>query len=148
MRRLIIFIFVFLVAATAQAEELLMVRSHQKFPEAMLTLQNALDEHGYTVTRVQRVDIGLTGMGYHTDKYRVVFFGKTDEVHYLAKKYPTLIPYLPPKISIFAENDETVLVTAKPSLYEKMIHNKKDEEIFLRWQKDFQSVFDEVRNTE
>jgi uncharacterized protein (DUF302 family) len=148
MRRLIVFIFVFLVAITAHAEELLMVRSHQKFPEAMSTLQNALDEHGYTVTRVQRVDVGLTGMGYRTDKYRVVFFGKTDEIHYLTKKYPVLIPYLPPKISIFAENEETVLVTAKPVLYEKMIHNKKDEKIFHRWQKDFQAVFDEVRNTE
>ncbi len=62
------------------ASDLIMARSHEKFPEAMLTLQTSVKEHGYTVARVQRIDIGLTGMGYKTDKYRVVFVGKADEI--------------------------------------------------------------------
>ena len=58
------------------ADDLLMVRTQQTFPEAMLTLQTSVKDHGYEVTRVQRIDIGLTGMGYKTDKYRIVFVGK------------------------------------------------------------------------
>ncbi len=60
-------------AATTSASDLLMVRSQQGFPEAMLTLQTSIREHGYAISRVQRIDIGLTGMGYKTDKYRIVF---------------------------------------------------------------------------
>ncbi|HEY9149909.1 MAG TPA: DUF302 domain-containing protein, partial [Gammaproteobacteria bacterium] len=50
-----------------QAEGLLMVRSAQSFPEAMLTLQGAIELQGYTLSRVQRVDIGLTASGFTTD---------------------------------------------------------------------------------
>ncbi len=135
------------MAITAHADELIMVRSPQKFPEAMLTLQTSVKEHGYNITRVQRIDVGLTGMGYKTDKYRVVFVAKPDEIHYLVKKYPQLIPYMPPKVSIFAENDETVLVTANPNIYAELV-DEEDKVLFRRWYSDIQSVFDDIRNAE
>ena len=146
--RSLLFVVFLLQAFAVQAEDLIMVRSQQKFPEAMLTLQTSVKEHGYTVTRVQRIDIGLTGMGYHTDKYRVVFIARPDEMHYLIKKYPVLIPYMPPKVSIFAENNETLLVTANPGLYADMINDEQDKAIFTRWQSDIQAVFDDVRNAD
>ena len=127
--------------AAVIASDLIMARSHEKFPEAMLTLQTSVKEHGYTVARVQRIDIGLTGMGYKTDKYRVVFVGKKDEIQYLTKKYPDLTPYMPPKVSIFAEDDDTVIVTVNPVVYKEMIDDEKDRRIFDRWENDVYSVF-------
>jgi uncharacterized protein (DUF302 family) len=109
------------IAGSASASDLLMVRTQQNFPEAMLTLQTSIKDHGYEITRVQRIDIGLTGMGYKTDKYRVVFVGKPGEIQHLVDKYPVLSAYMPPKISIFAEQDETVLVTINPMVYADMI---------------------------
>ncbi len=147
-KRLLIALLVVLPSAVASAADLIMVRSQQKFPEAMLTLQGSVTEHGYAVTRVQRIDIGLTGMGYKTDKYRVVFVGKPDEIHYLTSKHPNLIPYMPPKVSIFAENEDTVLVTANPKLYAQMIDDEQDKLIFQRWESDIHSVFDDIRNAE
>jgi uncharacterized protein (DUF302 family) len=123
------------------ASDLIMARSHERFPEAMLTLQTSIREHGYKVARVQRIDIGLTGMGYKTDKYRVVFVGKKDEIQYLTKKYPDLTPYMPPKVSIFAEDEDTVVVTVNPSVYKEMIDDEEDERIFDRWENDVYSVF-------
>jgi uncharacterized protein (DUF302 family) len=123
------------------ASNLIMARSHEKFPEAMLTLQTSIKEHGYTVARVQRIDIGLTGMGFKTDKYRVVFVGKKDEIQYLTKKYPELTPYMPPKVSIFAEDDDTVVVTVNPAVYKDMIDDEEDRRIFDRWENDVYSVF-------
>jgi len=124
------------------ASDLIMARSHEKFPEAMLTLQTSIKEHGYTVARVQRIDIGLTGMGYKTDKYRVVFVGKKDEIQYLTKKYPDITPYMPPKVSIFAEEGDTVIVTANPNIYKAMVDDK-DKGMFDRWENDIYSVFKE-----
>ena len=129
--------------AAVIASDLIMARSHEKFPEAMLTLQTSISEHGYTVARVQRIDIGLTGMGYKTDKYRVVFVGKKDEIQYLTRKYPRLTPYMPPKVSIFAEDDETVVVTANPFIYKEMVDDEKDKLIFDRWENDIYSVFND-----
>jgi len=130
------------------ADDLLMVRTRQAFPEAMLTLQTSVKEHGYQITRVQRIDIGLTGMGYKTDKYRVVFVGKPEEIQYLVDQYPVLAAYMPPQISIFAEHGETVFITANPNIYADMIDNEKDKVLFKRWESDVYSVFDDLRNAE
>lgn len=137
-----------MLSEVSMASDLLMVRSRQSFPEAMLTLQTSIREHGYQVTRVQRIDVGLTGMGYKTDKYRVVFVGKPDEIHYLVDKYPVLAAFMPPQISIFAEGSETVLITANPLIYAEMIDDPKDKILFRRWESDVYSVFDDIRNAD
>jgi len=145
------YLLVFMLCGFASplfAGDLLMVRTKQTFPEAMLTLQTSVKEHGYAITRVQRIDIGLTGMGYKTDKYRVVFVGKPDEIQYLIDKYPVLAAYLPPQISIFAEEGETVLVTANPMIYAEMISDEADKVLFQRWESDVYSVFDDIRDAE
>jgi len=147
LRYLVVFVFMSCVVP-ATAADLLMVRTQQSFPEAMLTLQTSIREHGYKVTRVQRIDVGLTGMGYKTDKYRVVFVGKPKEISYLVNKYPVLAAYMPPQISIFAEDDETVLVTANPMIYAGMISDDKDKVLFRRWESDVYSVFDDIRNAD
>lgn len=130
------------------ANGLLMVRSKQVFPEAMLSLQTSIAEHGYRVIRVQRIDIGLTSMGYKTDKYRVVFVGKDDEFQYLINRYPLLAAYMPHKISIFAEGDTTILVTTNPAIYMEMVDDEKDKILFKRWESDIHSVFKDILNAE
>ena len=148
LRQLLFFTFLTCSSLSVLASDLLMVRTQQSFPEAMLALQTSVREHGYAVTRVQRIDIGLTGMGYKTDKYRIVFVGKPKEIQYLINKYPVLAAYMPPKISIFAEHDETVLVTANPKIYADMIDDDRDKILFKRWESDIYSVFDDIRTAE
>ena len=132
----------------ACAEEIVMARSTLPFPEAMLALQDSIREHGYTLSRVQRVDIGLTGMGYKTDKYRIVFAGKPEEIRYLTERAPELVAYMPPKISIFAEGEQTILVTAHPRLYAEIAGDSVDPVIFERWTNDLLSIFHDVRMAE
>jgi uncharacterized protein (DUF302 family) len=131
-------------ATTASAEDMIMVRSVLAFPEAMLVLQESIAAHGYTVTRVQRIDVGLTGKGYQTDKYRIVFAGKLDEIRMLTEKAPQLIPYLPPKISIFAEGDQTILVTLNPGVYARIAGGAIDPVFFARWESDLRSILHDV----
>ena len=128
----------------AVAEDMIMTRSVLAFPEAMLALQASIAAHGYTVSRVQRIDIGLTGMGYKTDKYRIVFAGKIDEIRELTRKAPQLTPYLPPKISIFAEGDQTILVTINPKEYAAIAGDAVDPVFFDRWESDLRSIFYDV----
>lgn len=134
-----------LLNSAVAAQDLYMVRSEQSFPEAMVALQEAITAKGYTISRVQRVDIGLTASGYKTDKYRVVFFGKFDEVRDMTSKHLFLAPYMPLKIAIFAEGDNTIILA--PSF--KNLSRYSDEpdvsESLARWETDVASILEMVR---
>ena len=132
---------------TSQAEQLLMARTKQGFPEAMSKLQETLIKFDYKVSRVQRVDIGLTKSGYATDKYRVVFFGKEQEVALISEKYPHLIPYIPWKIAIFAEQEDTLLVTANPMQFSNKQYPGA-EKYLLKWEKDIEQILNIMRNAD
>lgn len=133
-----------LVMPWCAAESLYMARTQQSFPEAMSKLQEVLRDTGYTVSRVQRVDIGLTKSGYQTDKYRVVFFGKQDEISEITAKYPHLIPYIPWKIAIFAEGDDTLLVTANPLRFTNAKYPQATRYL-QKWDSDIQKILTLMR---
>lgn len=133
------------LASAACADQLLMIRSGLSFPEAMLTLQNAITARGYKVTRVQNVDLGLTKTGYQTDNYKIVFYGKTEEVVQLTAKHPELIPYLPLNVAIFSERDDTLLVTNRPGVLADFFPDPELKSTFMRWEKDLTEIVNEVQ---
>lgn len=135
---------VMLLSNNSIADDLLMARTEQSFPEAMLKLQETIKNQGYTVSRVQRIDIGLTASGYQTDKYRVVFFGKYEQINDILNRYPHMIPYLPLKIAIFSEEDETLLIAASPRQFE----DEKYPELNIildKFEQDMQAIFSVMR---
>ena len=131
----------------AQADELMIVRSAQNFEDAMSTLQAAIKEQGYKVSKVQRVDVGLEAKGYKTDRYRVVFYGKPEELEALVAQYPDLVPYLPLSIAIYAEEGNTILTTARPALLKQFYPEADLKPIFERWERDLKKIFNTVRET-
>lgn len=139
------FMLVLLMSPMLAAEDLYMVRSQLSFPEAMTVLQQAISDSGYQVSRVQRVDIGLTTFGYKTDKYRVVFFGKLAEIRELGDQQPDLLAYLPLKIAIFAENEETILLSSSFAHLRSFYSSPELLASFDRWETDIQSILDRVR---
>ena len=147
MRYVIFLIAVLLAPALAQGNELYMVRTQESFPEAMLRLQQTIKDHGYQLSRVQRVDIGLTTSGYKTDKYRVVFFGKIEELTRVSQTHPQLLAYLPLKIAIFAEGTDTLLVAADPEVLFGTV-DPKLQEMIHRWQQDLDSIFRHMRDAD
>ena len=46
-------------------------------------------------------------------------------------------------MSIYAEADDTVIVTPDPSIFKDMIDDDKDKLIFDRWESDIHSVFND-----
>ncbi|ROR34403.1 DUF302 domain-containing protein [Inmirania thermothiophila] len=135
----------FFTTAAARAADLLMVRSPEPFPEAMATLQEAIREAGYTVSRVQRVDVGLAAMGYRSDKYRVVFFGRAGEVDRLAEHHPQLIPFLPLKIALFAQGEETLAVALDPRRLAGFFDDPALAPVLQRWAADLERILARVR---
>ena len=146
LRRSVVAWLLLLLAPLAEAgENLLMARSALGFPEAMLALQESIRTHGYTLSRVQRVDIGLTAAGFETDKYRIVFYGKTDEIQRLTRERPELIPFLPLNFSIFAEGDQTLVVAMNPVYLEPHCEDPEFHTLLRRWESDVRSILADLR---
>ena len=146
--RLLAGLLLWVVATVAAADDMLMVRSSEPFEETMLLLQEAIGAEGYTLSRVQRVDIGLTEFGYKTDKYRVVFFGRPVEIRELSASYPELIPHLPLQIAIFAEAEETLLAAANPTDLGEAYGDPALTALFARWEQDLRAILERVRRKE
>jgi len=127
------------------ADEMLIVRSGRDFEETMASLQTAIAARGYKVTRVQRVDVGLEAKGYQTDKYRVVFYGKADELALLAERHPELIPFLPLSVAILAEGSQTLVTTNRPGALKALFPAPELVPTFDRWERDLVGIFSEVR---
>jgi len=149
LRNLLMGLALFGLCLPAQAiitGELIMLRSEKPFNEAMESLQRAIKKQGYSVTGVRAVDQGLAESGYKSDKYRIVFFEKTGEVDALTESYPELLPYLPLKIVVFAEADETLLVTSDPATFIDMFPSSRLQELFRRWHDEVVNIMQAVQN--
>ena len=133
------------LAAPAAADRLLIFRAPQSYPEAMSALQTAISAHGYKITRVQNIDVGITKTGHTIDYYKVLFYGKPDEMLALTREHPELIPYLPLNIVIFAENTNTLVVTNRPGMLKDFFPDPTLKPMFMRWENDLIEIFDEVR---
>lgn len=129
-----------------RAEGILMARSAVSFDEALPALTRSIEEHGYSVAHIQKCDGGLRGFGYQTDKYRVVFFGKLDEVRELTRRHVELAPFLPLKMAIFAEREETVLSIVNPKALAVFYDEPALRTQFDRWESDIRSVLKEMRS--
>lgn len=128
------------------AETILMARSHNKFDVTLEAAKKSLAEHGYTVSHIQRCDGGLKSFGFTTDPYRLLFFGKPEEVRSLTKKYPEIIPYLPLKLAVFAEGDDVLVAIFNPEELAKLFKNDELKIQFLRWKSDFVSILNDINN--
>jgi len=145
MNRLTAVFLLMIMMGSAQAENILMARSPNNFEVTLQEAQKSLEEHGYTVAHIQRCDTGLGEFGYKTDRYRLLFVGKGKEVRYLTEKYPALIPYVPLKLAIFAEEEETLAAIFNPEELGKLFPQKELKIQFSRWKNDLTSILDDIR---
>lgn len=137
-----------LAAQPARADQLLIVRAQQAYPESMATLQNAISTRGYKITRVQNIDVGITKTGHTIDYYKVVFYGNPEEVARITREHPELIPYLPLNIVIFAEDANTVVAASRPSVLAEFFPVPELKTLFMRWEDDLVNILDEVREAQ
>ncbi len=136
------------VTGTAMADEsILSARSAYDFDATLDKLKDIIEKHGYTVAHVQLCDGGLKKMGYETDHYQVVFFGKIDEVREMSEKHPELVPFMPFKALIFAEGKQTVVSIVNPeSLLEldPQLETLRDE--LQSWRMAFEGILNDIRS--
>lgn len=133
------------VSVPVLADTLFMVRMDKPFPEAMALLQSAISSRGYTITRLQQVNENLEKREYKSDMYRVVYFGKHDEVRKVTAINPEMISFLPLNVTIFAEGEQSILISSHPQSLQKFFPDPELKPVFQRWENDIEAIMDEVR---
>ena len=101
-------------SAAVSADNMIMGRAALRAEIVLEYVKSSIEEHGYSIAHVQLCDGGMKDFGYTSDVYRVVFFGKIDEVRRISESHPELVSYLPLKIAVIAEKDETLLSVLNP----------------------------------
>ena len=140
-------VYLLLTTTAAANEDILTARTTVSFESTFEKAKLVLEENKFTVAHVQRCDGGLRQMGYKTDNYKIIFFGRLDEVRSLTKAHPELLPFLPLKLAVFAENDETLLSTVNPSSVLAMMPALKEElqPLFRKWEQELRQVLAEFK---
>jgi len=110
------------------------------FPEAMVLLQDAIASHGYKVSRVQHVDKGLRKFGYETGLYRIVFFGRPQQMAMVRENHIGLIPYLPLKIMLYEDGDYVVASALEPATLAAFFDDAEIQLLLDSWQKDLMKI--------
>lgn len=136
---------VLLFSAAAQADNMLMGRIPLRAEIVLEYVKDSIEQHGYSIAHLQLCDGGMKDFGYKSDFYRVVFFGKADEVNRIAEKYPELVSYLPLKLAVIAEKDETLLTILNPEALAPYFPEQEMQIQLGRWHNDLVSILDEVR---
>ncbi len=125
--------------------ELAMARSVQPFPETMAYVQQHLSEAGYRIAHIQQVDVGLRSHGYESDKYQVILFANKAEMDLLLQRYPEVVAYLPWKLTLFAEEDQTLVVGIDPATLIELFPALKTEVALKHLQKTLDGLFRGLR---
>ncbi|MCF6282378.1 MAG: hypothetical protein L3J28_09240 [Candidatus Polarisedimenticolaceae bacterium] len=136
---------ILLFSLPVQADNLMMVRSKLPFLQAEALLKAQIEAHGYTISSAKRIDIDLVAIGMTKGAYRVVQFGKPNELKKLANAFPEMIPFLPLQVVIFAEWEETLFVTLSPAFYSQIAPQGELAPIYTRWAQDLGSILNMMR---
>ena len=145
LRSILPLVALWLIGGAALADDMLMARIPMRAEIALEYVKSSIEEHGYSVAHIQLCDSGMSDFGYKSDFYRVVFFGKISEVRIITERYPELVSYVPLKIAVIAEKDETLLAVLNP---EALLPFFAAEEVQIqlgRWHSDLVSILDELR---
>ena len=139
-------IVILMTSGSLLAGDLLMVRSQLSFSDAQSRVEKEVNTLGYFTSTAKRVDIDLVSAGFSRETYRVIAFGKPDQIKKLAEAYPELTPFLPPQIVIFGERKETLLVALSPLYLAEFFTQPELVDTFKRWENDLQTILENVRD--
>lgn len=142
-------LFLLLITTHTFANDIIMQKAQYDFSHTWLNLQKYTKEQGYTVGFKQRCDLGLKKMHYDSDKYRILFFGKYQEIKDITKRNPEITPHLPLSITSIESYDNkniTTLVSASPKAWLSLVKSKQDKETVNRWYLDILQIIKNTQN--
>ena len=113
------------------------------FQSALDDLALAINNHGYTPTKIQPVDQGLRAKGYEATDYKLIFFGDKEQVDQVLAVNPDAAMLLPLKIILYREGDVVIAIAPSMDMWKGVFGGKALDLMIDKWQKDVRSILRE-----
>ncbi len=137
---------IFTSMVSAEHDELLIERVNAKFSYTWLALNKTIKAHNYKSAYLQRCDFALNERHYKSGKYRILFFGKYDEMKQLTDRYPEMTPFIPLKITVMEEGTHTLIIATPPITLLPLVKTNKDRMIIFRWNEDMKNILKQIKS--
>lgn len=133
---------------SVMAEDLFLSASrHDNYVSALDNLTIAINNHNYTLIKIQPVDKGLRIKGYEAKNYKVLFFGNHEQVARVLAANPEASVILPHKIILFKKGNTVTAIAPRLGMWKGKFGTKLDLMID-RWDQDFKTILKEYASTE
>ncbi len=130
---------------TVPTVPMISVRIDDPYPEVIMRLQKMIVDKGYQFSRVQQIDYGLKKRGYDTLAYRILFFGKIEEIRILSALRPQLLPFLPLKIIVAEAEDHVMLMALNPAKLADFRQFSDLKHVFDIWSVDTMQILSDMK---
>lgn len=101
------------LSATSSASDFFFTqKSDAGFEETLLRAQESIQDRGFNVIHVQRVDEGLQKSGYYSDNYKIIFFDKPEHTRDLLIRSSEAAMLLPFSIVVYDLNGDVYISSA------------------------------------
>lgn len=127
-------------------DDLLIERVNAKFSYAWSALDKTIRAYHYKPAYLQRCDFALNERHYKSDKYRILFFGKYDEMKKMSKKYPEIVPFFPLRMTVMEEGTHTLVIATSPMTLLSLVKTNEERMTIFRWQEDMKSILKQVKS--
>lgn len=135
-----VIIIIFVASSLTACDKFENGQIRSDYPEVMLSLQMNIQAKGYTISRIQKVDMGMREAGYKLDEYRIVFFAKPTDIKVVLEDYPVFASFLPLSITIYKDGDMTRLVGMPFALAKAHASDHILKNMIVRWEKDTATI--------
>lgn len=149
MKTMVLCLVVFsLVNTPVLAEEgvFLTVTKQSAYGPALDELTAVIENHDYTLIKIQPVDEGLRNRGYTTSAYKVLFFGNQEQVDKVLAVNPEASVLFPLRIILYKKGSQVVASAPDINLWEGVFGNNL-QPILEQWDNDVRAILMEFSNT-
>lgn len=113
------------------------------YQTALDDLSLAINNHGYTPTKIQPVDQGLRAKGYEASDYKLIFFGDKEQVDQVLAVNPEAVMLLPLKIILYRDGDVVIAIAPNMEMWKGVFGSEALNLMINQWQKDVLSILQE-----
>lgn len=140
-----LFLLLMLLTSPLLAGNLIMVRTPLQFDDAEKRLKVAIAESGYTLLAAHPIDVSLVATGFSDGQYRAITLENSVGTAELLDRYPRLAPFLPLRITLFAEHETSVLAALNPLYLKNYFSDEELAGFFWRWNRDLHQILQSVQ---
>ena len=135
----------FLMFSATASAELIISRVNTDFNNTWKSIKKTINAYNYKTAFIQKCDFALKERNYHSDKYRLFFYGNHEEMDSVMQKNPNLAAFLPIKLVVMQEGKYSLIIAESPIEYISLAEDSDSKLLLFKWDKDLRKILAQIK---